>query len=159
MSSATLLKSVSFRPSVNIQRKPVTQKRLGRTQLGIHAVTNWQLEPKKGNAKGQFVDLTESIAEKSTATVKSGGGDFVSICSTCRTSSTSVKLCGCSSSYTGNRRLRSPILYLQALTGLESAGLDLVFRSEGSGQSADSPADLFIKVSTYAQHADCLPKM
>ncbi len=85
MSSATLLKSVSFRPSVNIQSRQVAQKRLGRTQLGIHAVTNWQLEPKKGNAKGQFIDLTESIADKATASVKAGGGDFVSISSTCKT--------------------------------------------------------------------------
>lgn len=81
MSSATILRSVTFRPNVNIQHKRVSQtKRVGRTQLGVHAVTNWQLEPKKqGNSKGQFVDLTESIADKATATVKSGGGDFVSI--------------------------------------------------------------------------------
>ena len=81
MSSATILRSVTFRPSVNIQPKRATQaKRVGRTHLGVHAVTNWQLEPKKpGNSKGQFVDLTESIADKATASVKSGGGDFVSI--------------------------------------------------------------------------------
>lgn len=85
MSSATLLKTITFRPSVTIQRKQATQKRVGRTQLGIHAVTNWQLEPKQGNAKGQFVDLTESIADKATASVKAGGGDFVSISFTCKT--------------------------------------------------------------------------
>ena len=79
MSSATLLKSVTFRPNVNIQTRRTSQpKRISRTRLGIHAVTNWQLEPKKpGNKKGEFVDLTESIADKATASVKSSGGDFV----------------------------------------------------------------------------------
>ena len=42
--------------------------------MSVHAVTNWILEPKKG---GKSVNLTESIAKKTTAYVKSSGGDFV----------------------------------------------------------------------------------
>ena len=45
----------------------------------MHAVTNWMLEPKQ-NGKLKTFDLTEAVADKATATVKSGGGgDFVSI--------------------------------------------------------------------------------
>lgn len=37
-------------------------------------------------------------------------------------------------------------IYMQTLKGLESDGLNLEFRSDGAGQSADSPADLYLKV-------------
>ena len=72
-----MFKSSTFRPSTTIQARRASQpRRVGRVALKTVAVTNWQLEPKGG--KGQFVDLTESIADKATATVKSSGGDFVS---------------------------------------------------------------------------------
>jgi len=76
MSSATMLKSSTFRPATTVQSRRTSQpRRVG--PLRIVAVTNWQLEPKGG--KASFMDLTESIAGKSTATVKSSGGDFVSL--------------------------------------------------------------------------------
>lgn len=68
------MSTVTFKPSFRLQTRQISRPRQGRTQLNVHAVTNWILEPKKG---GKTIDLTESIAKKSTAYVKSSGGDFV----------------------------------------------------------------------------------
>ena len=68
------MSTITFKPTFRPQTRQISAPRLGRTHLSVHAVTNWILEPKKG---GQSVNLTESIAKKQTAYVKSGGGDFV----------------------------------------------------------------------------------
>lgn len=78
MSLAASMNATAFRPTNTLQARR-NQPRLGRTHLSVHAVTNWLLEPKqKENKRGQFLDLTEAVASKSVAYVKSGGGgDFV----------------------------------------------------------------------------------
>ncbi len=75
MSSLSMIKGSTFRPATTVSRRASQPRRIGRGQLVTVNVTNWQLEPKGG--KATFLDLTESIAGKSTATVKSSGGDFV----------------------------------------------------------------------------------